>query len=308
MHESESVEVSGELSNLTFESMLVTPDMAKAWLERNHPENRGLNWAHVETLTLDMRSGNWKLTHQGIAFDADGFLIDGQHRLQAVVLANETVPLMVTYYKTGSIKGPVDRGKTRTLSYLTGLHSRTIATLNVLRKLEDGTLYSNTGLTQAEALIEMEKHQLNFDAMDDMKVPNRTGFTSGVLAACIYVMPIDRDGTLDYLSKVTSGEMIRRGDPAFAYRNWKERNRPTAIEVALASMNCLRHHLNQHPLKNVYMTEMGYRAATTKRRAMKVPNTPNADLVPTEKWNNFHDKRGKEEAAEERSNKKARKK
>ena len=84
-------------------------------------------------------------------------------------------------------------------------------------------------------------------------------------------MPIDAKGTLDYLGKVTSGEMIARGDPAFAFRN-------------CASLNCLRHHLNGVKLSSVYTGEMGYRASCGKRRAMRVPYTPGADQVVGTAW------------------------
>ena len=43
-----------------------------------------------------LQSGNWQLTHQGIAFDKNGVLIDGQHRLWAIVEADVKAPLLVT--------------------------------------------------------------------------------------------------------------------------------------------------------------------------------------------------------------------
>jgi hypothetical protein len=43
-----------------------------------------------------MQRGQWQLTHQGVAFDVNGILIDGQHRLSAVVQSNCIVPMMVT--------------------------------------------------------------------------------------------------------------------------------------------------------------------------------------------------------------------
>jgi hypothetical protein len=42
-----------------------------------------------------MLNGNWVLTHQGIAISKSGKLIDGQHRLAAVVKANVPVEMMV---------------------------------------------------------------------------------------------------------------------------------------------------------------------------------------------------------------------
>ena len=45
----------------------------------------------------DMLNGHWDLTHQGIAFNTKGELIDGQHRLAAIVKAGVTVKLLVNF-------------------------------------------------------------------------------------------------------------------------------------------------------------------------------------------------------------------
>lgn len=75
----------------------ITPDMAKAMLEKNMESNRRLNHQTVKRYARIMKAGGWNLTHQGIAFDDKGELIDGQHRLQAIVMANVPITMMVTY-------------------------------------------------------------------------------------------------------------------------------------------------------------------------------------------------------------------
>src|SRR6185503_17546608 len=42
-----------------------------------------------------MRRGEWMVTHQGIAFDTRGVLVDGQHRLAAIIEADVPVELTV---------------------------------------------------------------------------------------------------------------------------------------------------------------------------------------------------------------------
>lgn len=96
----------------------ITPEMANAWLEKNMPNNRRLNTANIRKYARIMHAGGWELTHQGIAFDTDGNLIDGQHRLSAIVMANVPVTMMVT---TGVKHVPgealnIDVGARRTLT------------------------------------------------------------------------------------------------------------------------------------------------------------------------------------------------
>ena len=75
----------------------ITPDMARDMLAKNMKNNRRLNHETVKRYARIMKAGGWNLTHQGIAFDDKGELIDGQHRLEALVAANVPVTMMVTY-------------------------------------------------------------------------------------------------------------------------------------------------------------------------------------------------------------------
>lgn len=83
--------------------------------------------------------------------------------------------------------------------------------------------------------------------------------------------------------KVSRGEMLKRGDPAFALRSWLEANRRALQpwDSALACLNCVTHFLCSRELRSVYSGEAGYRFVTTKRRTLKLPNTPGADVVIT---------------------------
>lgn len=71
-----------EMATVAFEH--VTPELAKRYLELNK-SNRDFRRSVGEAYLRDLKAGNWQLTHQGIAFDEDGNLIDGQHRLWAIV-------------------------------------------------------------------------------------------------------------------------------------------------------------------------------------------------------------------------------
>lgn len=77
------------------ESMMVTPEMATAWLAKN-TRNRAINADRVKLYAEEMKKGNWLPHHQGVAFYEDGTFADGQHRLCAVVKSGVTVPMVVT--------------------------------------------------------------------------------------------------------------------------------------------------------------------------------------------------------------------
>src|ERR1051325_30314 len=71
-----------------------TPDQARAWLEKP-AKNRKISQRRVGLYAAAMKRGDWMLTNQGIAIDEFGMLIDGQHRLNAVIEADVPVELLV---------------------------------------------------------------------------------------------------------------------------------------------------------------------------------------------------------------------
>ena len=100
----------------------VTPAMAADWLKNNFG-NRPIKEDVVIAYARDMVNGVWVATHQGLAFDVDDRLIDGQHRLKAVIMANKTVRMKVSFNLPAKINGSemttmdcVDRGRTRSVA------------------------------------------------------------------------------------------------------------------------------------------------------------------------------------------------
>lgn len=92
----------------------VTPELASKWLNGN-THNRPLKNGVVDRYAADMRVGRWRQSHQGIAFDENGTLIDGQHRLFALVDANVPVLLQVTRGLPLETQNVIDDGLKRSL-------------------------------------------------------------------------------------------------------------------------------------------------------------------------------------------------
>lgn len=110
------------VDGLVSQWMEVDPGLAAHWLQNNF-RNRPLSEEVVKAYARDMINGEWVETHQGIAFNDLDELIDGQHRLNAVILANVTVKMMVTFGLPSKIEGSemttmdaVDRGRTRSVA------------------------------------------------------------------------------------------------------------------------------------------------------------------------------------------------
>lgn len=263
----------------------VTPAMAKKWLEQNDPKNRSVSFTKVQSLANDMRNGDWKLTHQGICFNDEGKLVDGQHRLQAVVMSEATIQLLVVGNPEGSVSDPIDRSIQRSLSFLLGKSTRIIAAVNMLRCFETG-YFVVSPLTTAEANTMYEHHKGAFEALHT-RVSCFSRIIGPALAACAWAFPCNETRVTEFAQQIATGEMIKRGDPAFAFRNWINSDRSKGVTTwsrALAALNACRYYVHNMPLTSIYTGESGYRASTAKRRNLKIPYTPGTDLVTGIVW------------------------
>lgn len=74
-----------EKLGMKVKSVSITPELAKEWLATVPEFQRKVRQHVVDRYASDMEAGAWHSTHQGIAFDTNGRLIDGQHRLAAIV-------------------------------------------------------------------------------------------------------------------------------------------------------------------------------------------------------------------------------
>lgn len=95
--------------------MDITPEQAREFL-RGNASNRPLRRSWVKTLRESIERGEWKLTHQGIALTTDLQLLDGQHRLHAIVEAGVTVKMNVTFDCDPGAYAVIDGGIKRTAS------------------------------------------------------------------------------------------------------------------------------------------------------------------------------------------------
>jgi hypothetical protein len=113
------------------EQILLTPTGAEALLARN-TANRKVRRSNVDMFVRKIKSGEWMLTHQGLAIAHDGTILDGQHRLIAIVETGATVPILVNYDCDKRIFPAIDSGVPRNNGDLTKLPARVIEMLNVI--------------------------------------------------------------------------------------------------------------------------------------------------------------------------------
>lgn len=102
----------------------VTPELAAAWLNLYNHGNRKMRRSHVKRMALLMENDEFSTTPQGIIFGLSGTLLDGQHRLQAIVETGITQSLLVIRHVDDSLFTKVDQGAKRSMVDLLGTDRR----------------------------------------------------------------------------------------------------------------------------------------------------------------------------------------
>lgn len=97
------------------EVQTVTPKLATEWLAASQG-NRHMRHEAVAGFAQQMKRGDWQLNGEAIVFDETGRLINGHHRLMAVIVAGCDVKMLVTMGVKPEAIFTVDTGTSRTLA------------------------------------------------------------------------------------------------------------------------------------------------------------------------------------------------
>ena len=94
----------------------ISPDVAKEWLGANHA-NRRLSDPVVTRLAGIIRRGEWMPdSTDGIGLDHDGGVVNGQHRLTAIIEADTPIRALVVRNVRPSVIKVIDQGRGRTFT------------------------------------------------------------------------------------------------------------------------------------------------------------------------------------------------
>jgi hypothetical protein len=182
------------------------------WLENKNGYNRKVSQRHVDNIARDIRAGNWQVTHMGIAFDPSGQLIDGQHRLWAIFMADTPVDIYVWFNVSQESLQAVDRGRIRSISdvmNIAGVDSNVtdykVAALKAMVAGIDCEM--NQTASELSGLMQRHSKALSF-AMDNLPAVFsargvNTAITRGIVARATYCVP--EIHLEEFCHKLTSG-------------------------------------------------------------------------------------------------------
>ena len=81
---------------------------------KSNKKNRPLNIKRAEKYANEIKKGNWIYNGETIKISPDGIILDGQHRLQAIIIANKSIDSEVITNIQGDVFSTIDNGRART--------------------------------------------------------------------------------------------------------------------------------------------------------------------------------------------------
>lgn len=200
----------------------ITPAWAEETLKRNIG-NRPLNALHVDRLAKEMTNGRWKVNGDTICLNGER-IIDGQHRLHAVIQSGITIETLVVEGLGHDVFVTKDVGKRRTaadtLSVAGEINANRLAAALVLidkyltgRADKSGVTYTNT---EVEGLLEKYPEVRN---SIHTGMEGRCLIQPSVLDACHYLFSLKDPIMADqFVDKVLRGVALESGSPWYVLR------------------------------------------------------------------------------------------
>lgn len=213
---------------------VITPSVAERYLELNR-NNRPVTEGGVRDWAGELLDGAWKPTGQGIAFNDEGSLMDGQHRLMAIIRTGIPMLVLVIRDVPADAFSSMDINRRRTAGQILRMRGVINGTLTAgivrgvlcYRETMNGRHSSLAGAYSVSRTNREIEEALDFlPGLEDVSVfalrfgkTTALGSPSAVGAALYQCYLADADATQAFIDGVLEGEGLERGDPRLTLRN-----------------------------------------------------------------------------------------
>jgi hypothetical protein len=240
--------------DITAELMTITSQMA-AELLKNRRANRPISKARVRSLIEDLRAGRWRTNGESIILTEDMELLDGQHRLQAVLESGIAITALVAVGVTPGDMGSIDQGRAR--SGADALAASSIPRARDMAAVARWLWRVEHEKVRVQA-VPLRNQDLPAFVADHPGLHAALGWGSALrpimpmsCAAAFYYLfsRIEAGLAKEYYLAIKSGEGLTAGHPALAVRNRALQERVSTVRHAVAvgraallalGWNCLR--------------------------------------------------------------------
>jgi len=210
----------------------ITPQIAAQMLEAN-TNNRPARDGLVQSYAEDMRAGRWQTNGDAIRFNVNGQLIDGQHRLFAVVRSGVHISSLVIRNLPPEAFQTIDGGATRKAGDLLNLmdvkNANSVASVARMAILYETGLIQQRKVSRTSIVEFVEQHPYTVEAVRLGRPAGRGGHLNAAPVSTVIFLANERrlydDEITSFLEGIVEGARLERGDPRLALREWSVNER-----------------------------------------------------------------------------------
>jgi len=227
-------------NSIRTEVINVNADVASRYLG-NNSTNRAVNAVRIASYAHQMKAGQWRLNGEPVIIGKGKQLLDGQHRLMAIVSGDLTIPMLFVFNVEESSFDTINTGDSRTggdVLSITGLNKTVADTLAgcirtdlVIREYGKPTSSSNlTRKFTPHVIAEAHMADPRYLEAVNFVLRNRTKnlpLSVNMLSFLVYrfnQVGVDSKNSEDWVLGLMNGANLSENDPRLWIKNkvWRE--------------------------------------------------------------------------------------
>lgn len=257
--------------------MEITPKLAEKLLARN-THNRGISTSRIGQYAADIRKGDWQLNGEAIKIAQTGQILDGQHRLLAILEADRPMTSLLITGLPAETQETMDQGRARSFGDVLKLrgeenyYSLAAAVRMVCLYERDGIPF--TAGRPAPTVQQLSRTlERNPEIRESVKLAlrlQRPWIANSVVAAMHYLFSVAHEADAnDFITRLATGEDLQVVDAIYVLRE-----RLIKEHYAVASVH------SQVKLAFIVRAWNAYRAGETLTRLVWNPGGSQPDRFP----------------------------
>jgi len=249
------------------EMMDITPDFAAELLRRRHANQRPLKERYIRELADAMLAGRWRWTADAIRLDSDLLVIDGQHRLSAIIKSGITMKDALVATVTGKdVILSIDQNRPRTLNDMRSTHGQ-----SAMSRVVSGAIVAESadwsqwrGMPRELQLRTIEECSFTADLENLSRGSDsnrRATLSVGSLSGALRCLRANRDEAMKFFTAVFSMNPIIDGAEADMVR---------VLYVFLAESKSTSYSSEQRVIEQAYKSVVAYNHWRTGRTVSRL--------------------------------------
>ncbi len=266
--------------------MLITPEMAKAWLEKSTTHNRNVGKTRLANIVNALKTGRWEFNGETMIFDENGNILDGHTRLTACAQSGVPLESLVVFGVPARVLPTIDGTGGRThadlLTFAGEKNTHVLASACRLVWLAEGdsldavsSSASKMGMTREELLPILARNP-SLRASASAYHPYYKGFQLVTPSIWVFMMSwlprYSPQKAESFLASLSQGTGLDQFDPVYQLRHRLIQNSLTKAKLPLLDILALIIKAWVFHAKGLKVQQLRWRTQGAKPEMFPNPN------------------------------------